>query len=591
MRRFLTALVVVLFVVVAALTACGASELQLDPSLGVPDLWSRADVLQDPTGTWDVATVEAHAADFRPASQLVPDPASGWFAPATLWFRLVPRNAASVRWYLDVDFNVDSGELVYRAPSGRVERSAFGMRVPYADRPYASYGVVVPIPAAALHDGTLYVRTASRLSRFGTFAIRSEGWLRDSAERAQRNVLVPLLLTAGMILALALLNCVLAVMLRDGIYLWYAVAMFAFVLYDAAQSGLAWQFLWPRLSLPYDITTYLTMIAYFGFVVGFCRSFLDLPRTAPLLWRGIVACFALLAAEELVYAFAPNAIDRAGLYSVVDPLATTLLLIVVFAAGIAAWRGGNPLARYYCLAFAGVVIGMAINVSGVYDLIRHTATTDAAAGAGVAWEAVFLSVALADRIRGLNLRAATLQGERDAFEVVALRDGLTGVANRRAFELRLDEEWRRGARTHARLAVIILDVDHFKKYNDALGHPSGDRVLFRVAHAIAGVLRRPEDLVARYGGEEFVVVLPNCGRDDAARIADDLRAAVRRLEIPHAATDSGFLTISAGVSSVVPRHDASPMALISAADRALYAAKRDGRDRVAVARLAPRWYA
>jgi diguanylate cyclase (GGDEF)-like protein len=299
----------------------------------------------------------------------------------------------------------------------------------------------------------------------------------------------------------------------------------------------------------------------------------------------------LFAAEELIYAFTPKAIDRVGLYTVLDPLATTLLLIVVFAAGVAAWRRGNPLARYYCLAFAGVVIGMAINVSGVYDLIGHTAMTDAAAGVGVAWEAIFLSVALADRIRGLNLRAATLQGERDAFEVVALRDGLTGVANRRAFELRLDEEWRRGARTHARLAVIILDVDHFKKYNDALGHPRGDRVLFRVAHAIGGVLRRPEDLIARYGGEEFVVVLPNCGRDDAARIADDMRAAVRRLEIPHAASDLGFVTISAGVASIVPRHDASPMALITAADRALYSAKRDGRDRVAVGRLAPRWHA
>jgi diguanylate cyclase (GGDEF)-like protein len=590
-RRLVTALIVVFVAVAVRAAAAGASELRLDPNLGAPDLWSGAEVLRDPTGGWDLATVEAHAAEFRPASQLAPAPSSGGFAPAALWFRLVPRSAAAQRWYLDIDLNVDSGEIVYRAPNGRVERSAFGMRVPYADRPYASYRVVAPVPAGALRDGTLYVRTVSRLSRFGTFSIRSEAWLRGAAQRAEREVLVPLLLTAGMILALALLNCVLAVTLRDGIYLWYAVAMFAFVLYDAAQSGTAWEFLWPRLSLSYDITTYLTMIAYFGFVVGFCRSFLDLPRTAPLLWRGIVACFVLLAVEELVYAFAPDAIDRAGLYAVLDPLATTLLLIVVFAAGIVAWRRGNPLARYYCLAFAGVVIGMAINVSGVYDLIHHTAMTDAAAGVGVAWEAVFLSVALADRIRGLNLRAATLQGERDAFEVVALRDGLTGVANRRAFELRLDEEWRHGARTNARLAVVILDVDHFKKYNDALGHPRGDRVLFRVAHAVAGVLRRPEDFVARYGGEEFVVILPNCGRDDAARIAEEMRGAVRRLAIPHAASDSGFVTISAGVSSVVPRHDAGPMALISAADRALYSAKRDGRDRIAVARLSPRWYA
>ncbi len=576
MRRLLTVLVVALFVVAALTVTCDASELRLDPVLGAPDLWLQADVLRDPTGRWDLATLERHAAEFRPAAQLSPDPANWAFAPATLWFRLTPRSVDPQRWYVDVDVNVDSGELVFRAPNGRVERSAFGMRVPYAERPYASYGVLVPIPAGALREGTLYVRTVSRLSRFGAFAIRSDAWLRGAAQRAERDVLVPLVLTAGMILALALLNCILAATLRDGIYLWYAVAMFAFVLYDAAQSGVAWQFLWPRLSLPYDITTYLTMIAYCGFVVGFCRSFLDLPRTAPLLWRGILACFALLAAEQLLYAFAPNVLDRAGLYSVVDPLATTLLLIVVFAAGIAAWRRGNPLARYYCLAFAGVVIGMSINVCGVYHLIHHTAMTDAAAGAGVAWEAVFLSVALADRIRGLNLRAATLQGERDAFEVVALRDGLTGVANRRAFELRFDEEWRRGARTQARLAAIILDVDHFKAYNDALGHPRGDRVLRRVAQVIGGVLRRPEDLVARYGGEEFVVVLPNCGRDDAARIADEMRAAVRRLAIPHPASDSGFVTISAGVASVIPRHEARPMALISAADRALYARSATG---------------
>jgi diguanylate cyclase (GGDEF)-like protein len=426
---------------------------------------------------------------------------------------------------------------------------------------------------------------------FGTLQIRPAAWLNGPDQRTMDAIIVPLLLTGGMILALGLLNCILALMLRDSIYLWYAVAMFSFVLCQASQSGLAWRYLWPSLSVPWDATSYLVTILYFGLLVGFARAFLDLPRTAPVLWRCVVGCFALLAIVELGYIVVPNAFDRAGLYAVLDPLATAELLIVVFVAGIVSWRSGNADARYYCLAFAGVVIGMSINVCGIYDVIPESSITDAAAGVGVAWEAIFLSAALADRIRGLNVRAATLQGERDAFEVVALRDGLTGVANRRAFEKRIDEEWRHGARTRANLAVIILDVDHFKAYNDALGHPRGDRVLARVARAIAGCLRRPEDLVARYGGEEFVVVLPNCGRDDAARIADGMREAVRRMNIPHPASDFGLVTVSAGVASVVPRDDARPIALISGADRALYTAKRNGRDRVALARFAARWYA
>src|SRR5260370_1371395 len=110
-----------------------------------------------------MAAVEAHAAEFRRASELIPDPASGGFAPATLWFRLVPRSADAQRWYLDVDMNVDSGEVVYRAPNGRVERSAFGMRIPYADRPNASYRVLAAIPAEAPRHVPPYLLPTSPL--------------------------------------------------------------------------------------------------------------------------------------------------------------------------------------------------------------------------------------------------------------------------------------------------------------------------------------------------------------------------------------------------------------------------------------------
>ncbi|MBV9407992.1 MAG: diguanylate cyclase [Candidatus Eremiobacteraeota bacterium] len=273
--------------------------------------------------------------------------------------------------------------------------------------------------------------------------------------------------------------------------------------------------------------------------------------------------------------------QRTHLDASLEPLATTAFLIAVFAAGLVAWRNGNPLARTACIAFAGVVIGLVTWACGTYGVVPRSALTDAAGGLGVAWEAIFLSVALAERIRGLDARAATLQDERDALEAVAFRDALTGVANRRAFDLRFADEWRRATRTRTRLAVVLLDVDRFKAYNDACGHPRGDRVLARVAQALAHAARRPEDFVARYGGEEFVVVLPGCGRGDAARLANAALAAIRALAIEHPAHEPGIVTASAGVASLVPRHGLRPRALLAAADRALYEAKRDGRDRVA----------
>ena len=380
------------------------------------------------------------------------------------------------------------------------------------------------------------------------------------------------LLTTGMILALGLLNGILGVTLRDRVYLWYAAAMGAFVLYQDVETV-----------LPRGVAAYACFVLYLGLIAAFARAFLDLPRAAPSAWRIIVGTGAFVALEESAYALWPGGVRASGLASSLDPLARAAFLLAVFSAGIVAWHRGSTAARFYCIAFAGVAIGLIVGVSGDYGVIPGTGLTDAAPGAGVAWEALFLSVALADRIRVLDAKAAVLEGERDALEAVAYRDALTGVANRRAFEQRLQDEWRRGLRERTRLAVVLIDVDHFKAYNDAYGHVRGDRVLARVGAAIAGTLGRPNDFVARYGGEEFVIVLPGCSREDAARVASSIRAAVRELGIAHAQSEFGRITISAGVASTVPKAERKAGALVAAADRMLYAAKDGGRDRVALA--------
>ncbi len=161
-------------------------------------------------------------------------------------------------------------------------------------------------------------------------------------------------------------------------------------------------------------------------------------------------------------------------------------------------------------------------------------------------------------------------------------DALTLVANRRHFGERLDEEWARTAREGCELAVILFDIDHFKKFNDQYGHLAGDKCLTLVAEAAKATLKRPADFIARYGGEEFVVILPRVNAEGAQAIAEEIRRAVERVSIEHEGQKAG-VTISLGVAVGVPVPSGNPIPLLSKADQALYQAKESGRNRVAVA--------
>ncbi len=168
-------------------------------------------------------------------------------------------------------------------------------------------------------------------------------------------------------------------------------------------------------------------------------------------------------------------------------------------------------------------------------------------------------------------------------ERLSTLDTLTGLANRRRFDEVLSHEWRRSARESTPLSIVFCDIDFFKNYNDGYGHLAGDECLVKVARAVAGISNRPGDLAARYGGEEFVLILPGTGEEGAAKLAERLRARIVELDIPHAHSPlAPRLTISLGVASVVPRPGAEPSELLALADRALYAAKDEGRNRVKV---------
>lgn len=181
--------------------------------------------------------------------------------------------------------------------------------------------------------------------------------------------------------------------------------------------------------------------------------------------------------------------------------------------------------------------------------------------------------------RTLELEAANQQ-----LEALSATDGLTGLANRRRFDAYWAEEWQRALRTVVPLAVIMIDVDHFKAYNDHYGHQQGDACLRRVGEALRLNVRRAGELVARYGGEEFVVVMPGATVEQALQMAEAVHAAIRDARIAHAASPvAAELTVSLGVAVGTPHATDLPDRLVQAADAALYEAKRQGRNRTVLA--------
>lgn len=168
---------------------------------------------------------------------------------------------------------------------------------------------------------------------------------------------------------------------------------------------------------------------------------------------------------------------------------------------------------------------------------------------------------------------------------LAATDGLTGLANRRRFDSTLDVEWRRAVRERRRLALLMIDGDFFKGYNDTYGHLEGDAALRAIASAICECATRPGDLVARFGGEEFVVLLPDTDSAGAFEVASAIRRTITGLALAHRGSPFGVLTVSIGVASRSPPTGASASMLVEGADAALYKAKAEGRDRVVLADL------
>jgi two-component system chemotaxis family response regulator WspR len=186
--------------------------------------------------------------------------------------------------------------------------------------------------------------------------------------------------------------------------------------------------------------------------------------------------------------------------------------------------------------------------------------------------------------RAMELLKKELEEKNVELERLSSQDGLTGIANRRIFDEFVSKEWSRAARENDTLSLILIDIDHFKTYNDNYGHQGGDDCLRQVAQKLASTVKRPTDLVARYGGEEFAVVMPGTDMEGAKSIAASLCEGVSSMQLPHAhSSTADHVTISLGVASMAPNADGTPEQLIEKADSALYRSKESGRNQFQVA--------
>jgi diguanylate cyclase (GGDEF)-like protein len=372
----------------------------------------------------------------------------------------------------------------------------------------------------------------------------------------------------GFFIAIGLFNAFLSVMLRDASFAWYGAAMGIVALLTAFNSGVPHG--WTRTPLQEEIIRTVLLWSYFAAVAQFACVFLTLRRAS----RGLYYTILALVAVNFFGIAGESCFGDGWPFFILDEVLQDGLLAALIFAGAVMARQGLRSARFFLIAFMGVAAGVVIGDLNEHALIHGGSFfIEYALDFGIAFEALFLALALADRTHRLD-------DERRRLEVLIDIDALTGLANRRGFDEALRREWQRNARAFAPLAMLMIDVDWFKKFNDRFGHPAGDEVLRRVAGALRSTIRRAEDTAARYGGEEFALILSATNADDASLLAERCRRAVEELAIPHPGNSAGVVTISVGVAVAVPVYDASPMALVIEADGALYRAKAGGRNRV-----------
>jgi len=513
------------------------------------------------------------------------------FSSSAVWLRIDFETFAreSPDWMLTFDYPLlDHIDVYDGAADDDRPFARLGDRLPFTARQVPHRAFALPIPVRGPSHRRLFIRiaTESSMQVRPTFTSGREFFLAATREELYFGI------AYGLMLLMAVYNLFLFFEVRDPSYLWYVAATLMGVGFLMALYGHAFEYLWPRWPAVANLANPLFASLWIASTAAFARLFLEAHRFSPRVDRVLMGLMVLGCLATAVALFAPYrpamvlASGSAGVNGI------TLLI-----CGALAWGRGHRAARFFTLAWLGLGAGVTGLVVSRFGWMPDNALTRNGAIAGSILEMLLLSLALSDKYRLMTVelegysrgletmvadRTQQLEEANSRLRQLSITDPLTGVANRRHFDERLEVEVGRHRRVGAPLSLAMVDIDRFKEFNDRFGHQAGDECLQRVAEAIRSAAHRATDLVARFGGEEFAVLLPETGVGGAREIGERILATVRELRLTPdgAAPDGERIAVSIGLASRIPTEHDPAEEVVAAADRALYEAKRAGRDQL-----------
>lgn len=518
------------------------------------------------------------------------------FTESAYWFhlRIDNRDARQDEWVLEFQYPIiDQIDVYYYFPDGRQEHRRAGDSIAFGERSKPSHftNFELFVPQGQQVDILLRVETT------GAIQMPTVLWDEDEYSAHYHRVQIILGLYYGLIFAMALYNGLLWISLRDRTYFLCVAYIFGYGLFQFSLNGLSFEYLWP--DSPWWNNRAIAFLMSFGmlFILAFSSSFLLLSKNAPrvaILFNVLMAFFALLMVGALFMPY--KYIIR------IATLATLITAVSIFMVGVYCWITNFKPARYFMLSWAALLTGMLAYTLKTFGVLPATFLTEYAMQIGSAMEVLLLSFALADRIKIVTDENARIQREAKTVLEASVKsrtqeleqanrklaelsatDALTGLKNRRYFDEAFTLECKRSTRHMEHLAVLLIDIDHFKVINDTHGHPVGDQVLAKVAAIMRDNVRRDTDTVARYGGEEFVIILPSTDAGGALLVAEKILKSVRITPFI-IGNQTLHVTVSIGISTLALPDSQSAHHILQQADIALYQSKQTGRDRYTIYR-------
>ncbi len=492
-----------------------------------------------------------------------------------------------------------------------VESLALGDGQPFAERPIHHRNFLVPLTLPPSDLRTVYLRVDTTSSMQVPLIL----WERDAFFVAEQSRTMFEGLYYGIVLVMILYNLFVYRAVGERSFLYYVGYIAAMPLFLASLHGVSFQYLWPYATWWNDqaIIVFLNLTIVFG--SAFSLRFLNVRRhNHPVLNRVTVSLMVISCSLAAAGCIVPYS------YMILPTILVAFLgCSVMLTIGVARWVKRDPAARYYTVAWFFMLFGGILMALSKFTLLPRNFLTENATQVGSAIGVILLSVALADRLNQEKRRAFEAQqkllGEERKARIAQAKslhiqqeantlleqrvqertqdleslnaqlmelsatDALTSLKNRGHFDRVFKSAVVRAFRFGQPLSLMILDIDHFKGFNDTYGHLVGDDCLQMVASCIGEYVTRPQDLAARYGGEEFVVLLPDTPEEGAVRVAEKIRRKIEQTGF-RVSDKMVHLTVSIGICSVCPARADVTKEIFSRADEALYEAKDGGRNRV-----------